>query len=98
MAAIVVFTLFGVNSGVARQRKLHRKRTAETVGTIASARNGAGSNLIYTYAYSVKGVAYRGEDFGTRTTGDNSCLKRVGKQGHVCHDPADPGSAEFYSY
>lgn len=97
IVGIVAFTVFNVGRGTERARELYRQRTAETVGTITNARPGTGRNVIYTFSYSVKGISYTGEDFGTRGTGDTGYLKRVGKPGRVCYDPADPSSSEFYA-
>lgn len=96
--SIAAFTLYTMKTGTDRARELYKKRTAETEGTITNVRDGTGRNVIYTYRYSVNGTAHSGEYFGTRTPGDNRHLARVGKRGHVCYEPGDPASSEFYSY
>ncbi|HRH43317.1 MAG TPA: DUF3592 domain-containing protein [Pyrinomonadaceae bacterium] len=109
----LLFFLFVLGSGVFflfvnpmisgnRMAELHRKRTAETFGTITSLSQyrskgdkyrGSTFNSTFGYQYVVNNVTYNGEKM---SSGSNDDEKKRGLKVKVCYDPSDPKSSDFY--
>lgn len=72
---------------------IHKKRTAEAVGTITSVGLYSGTKE-YRYSFVVSGVSHTGTWTTSRSKVENTKDKE-GLKVFVCYDPADPTSSDF---
>lgn len=93
----MALVMLGLNPGTTKSRELHKKRTAETVGTITNVSLNTSSKE-YTYTYVVNGVSYTATYTSGRSKVEDNYRDRVGKKGQVCYDPSDPSSSDFWNH